>query len=415
MSVALGKLVLIVAGTLPAMSRDSTAAPPAFERMQKEIQLALGYSEPPPLLVKVAADSNDAAGRYMWLARHIPPELETMSSWVNADTYEVFKDDSHTITIEDAERVFAAHQEWFNAFRETTSLPTAQFCFSSSPRTIGYASGDPRDRILGRLRLMHRIVQFEVRRRWQANLDSEACALFEAHLRFVKHLGDQQGGVLVEIVAEAMLGSALSQLDRWLTKGFRVPPERAVAIAAILDSFDPNDPTGRRACDSTYRRGVLAFARSELAEGGEAEALRHDLAVTRGAEHFASVFSEHLQQMLEGQIEAEDILRFDWQDRLRVLVGFILDLAAMHPVNMRRSLDQCEALSREIDSRWETPDFSDWFKAHVEPLPDDRTGLRLWTMVDLAGAVHRSCMSTRGHLQRAKDLMQPLAASPHSP
>lgn len=382
-------------------------ADPRLKEMQREIRRLHGYTEPPPLTVEVSESSPDAAGRYMWLVKHVPADITAVQGWLDPEEHAIYADESHTLTVEQVDQIFKANQAWFDAFEAASKLPTADFCLDSSTRSLGYGQDDPRSTVLGPLRRANRILLFEIGRRWNANDFAGACELLNATLQFAKHCGDQKGTLLDELVTEALLKLTLNNLDRWFDRGLVLSPQQAMALGERLDSFDVSDPTGLKASAVRHRHEAIAFAKAALAPDSDLVDLQYDLMETRAIVHSSRALFGDIAKVIRGEEQFD--FQVTWLEKLEAACHLLLEYLSLHPVNLRRTLTQCEAWSGKIDERWDSPDFQDWFKSTIRELPEDRTGLMTYSLVELTGTIYRTWQESRDLLAQVRERVRAMA------
>jgi hypothetical protein len=408
-------LIAVLMALCPGVVGAQHDGPDSARQLERGARRLFGHVEPPPFDAAVEPDAEDAAGRYVWLARTMPNDLRDVTGWLARGTFEFFASTDNPFTMADATRAYESHQAWIDSLDAATQLSTADYCFGDGFRMLAYTDTDPRSDLLGSLRRMQKVLVCDGVRWARAGRMDKACDRFIAAIRFAEHVCDQDASLLVGLVADSMLQGVLSDLDTFLDSAKGVSPRSLAAVSKALESFDDSDPAGLRARYADLRAKHLTFTKAQLVGDEGMDALRFDLRISQVQELWINSFRDDVLEAFEGGGDVLEAISFTFREHVELAVQWFYKAAALHPVNLRRSLVACESLSSDIDARWDNPDFTFWYESRLLELGQDHSGMRFWMNLEIAPSVHRYWNDERVTLTRLRARLAELqgASPPH--
>lgn len=372
-----------------------------------------GKPRHPPITFETSPTSDNAAARYLWLFQHMDPRLVALAGYLDTSTaaFSLHENDDG-FTAEDLRRALIEAQPWILSFIEATRLQTYDMGFSDDPLAVPEFD-DPRRQVSGR-RKAARVLVADACRLWHDNKPVESAERFAACVRFGRHLSSGTASMLDAPIAQSIIRYSVDPLHTLLesSERARMTPEAADVILPTLSSVDAQDPGGVRRASNNFRRGMVAFVESQLADGHVGFQLKRLLSESRMLE---SAISGLLGRMISGQ-NVDAAIRRSFRVQLSEALGVSNEVESLSHSDLVAALAKARALGDEVDRAWDLPDATDRLRQLDDALEEDSTGVARLIVIGIR-ASYRSTRECAESLAAIRASLQAIIAtrSPEPP
>ncbi|MBX3357031.1 MAG: hypothetical protein KF745_01250 [Phycisphaeraceae bacterium] len=364
----------------------------------------------------IAADSPNAAGRYLWLFERLDPRLSSAagSFELNLSGLRVSEYLS-AVTTDEMQKLLEDNQAWILTAIEATRIESFNLHKSALLNAAPPREGDPRRGFLTKARRCQRVLGDDAIRLWCSGDYAGAIERASAIVRLGIQLRPRHADITDALVAEATIAHGTRLLQEM----------HAAAAAQSLDLaiFDPareaigrvnaDDPGGIRDSWFEYRRGILEFAEAQLSDENPGTDLAIALAqVTAQRIVIARVFEPLHEAMNEGKPPIEPVqeaISLRSPKTRQQLSDAARKLSGMSVIELLDRVDAASVLGAELESNWDADNSDDLFRTADIRIEADRTGM-LTLLLGAPRSLHRKWKESVQQHQRLQQMLQPLPA-----
>ncbi len=331
------------------------AQPPEKQPNQRELlQQLMNESRPrhPALPGEPAADSDNAALRYLWLFKQLDVELVKLVVVLDSSKSEFevgeASDGITTAMIHDS---LAAHQDWIEAVIKATQLKECRFGWSPNIRAV-LDTGDPRKAILTSTRRTRDVLLADARRLVADNKPDDAARRLAAAINLSRQIIEEPGPLINQLVGENLLRSS-SEIAATLAP--KLTNNGRAEVLTSLSRLNKSDPSGLRRAWERYRTQAIAFVDQELSRNTVGPELQKELAESvaiRGA----------VEGLFDNLLKGGGLKPTPQKQRELFQQGVELALKGHDVEELKKLASRAKELGDSLSQRWANADADDDFK-----------------------------------------------------